>query len=521
MRVADLTMDMPVILLGLALVAAFGSSVPSLVLILGILFMPATARLARSAPLGELRADYHLAAISRRGVGPVGSIMGEGAAAEHDAGPARVCAPRWSRPPRRSSSRRASASSGSASSRRRASWGTLLQAATRPLPLLLVSDLPGRRHPRRRPGAEHARRRPPADPRPLPPVSTPVLDERRTILDLRDLTVEFAVIIATSTSPRRVVLPRRRRAPGPRRRVRLRKVPHRALPDAPAAPTATPAVRCCSSAANSRSSPSARWPRPWWPHRDRLSGSDVVAEPDADDRGPGRRGDPDHERAGGTANSARSTCSARSAATSTRRVGSYPHQFSGGMRQRAMIAMAIAAGPQVLLADEPISALDVTTEARIIDPLDRLGAQRELAVLLSPRPRPRGQLLRHGPGDVRRPHRRASPSGAVFEHPVHPYTEALVRSICRIDADVNLRLRRSRASRRCHTGCRRGAPSTCAARTRQRAPSASRGRTTSTGGPRRATSPRARRGGRVSASPWRRGAVHRGRAGSPRVAAQA
>jgi peptide/nickel transport system permease protein len=64
MRIADLTMGMPVILLGLVLVAAFGSSVLSLVVILGILFMPATARLARSALLSELEADYYLAAIS-------------------------------------------------------------------------------------------------------------------------------------------------------------------------------------------------------------------------------------------------------------------------------------------------------------------------------------------------------------------------------------------------------------------------------------------------------------------------
>lgn len=64
MRIADLTMGMPVILVGLVLVAAFGSSVLSLVLILGILFMPATARLARSALLSELEADYYLAAIS-------------------------------------------------------------------------------------------------------------------------------------------------------------------------------------------------------------------------------------------------------------------------------------------------------------------------------------------------------------------------------------------------------------------------------------------------------------------------
>jgi peptide/nickel transport system permease protein len=64
MRVADLTLGMPVILLGLVLVAAFGSSTASLVLILGILFMPATARLARAALLSELETDYYLAAIS-------------------------------------------------------------------------------------------------------------------------------------------------------------------------------------------------------------------------------------------------------------------------------------------------------------------------------------------------------------------------------------------------------------------------------------------------------------------------
>lgn len=64
MRVADVTMGLPVILVGLVLVAAFGSSTLSLVLILGILFMPATARLARAALLSELETDYYLAAIS-------------------------------------------------------------------------------------------------------------------------------------------------------------------------------------------------------------------------------------------------------------------------------------------------------------------------------------------------------------------------------------------------------------------------------------------------------------------------
>ena len=64
MRIADLTLGLPVILLGLVLVAAFGSSTPSLVLILGILFMPATARLARSALLSELEQEYYLAAVA-------------------------------------------------------------------------------------------------------------------------------------------------------------------------------------------------------------------------------------------------------------------------------------------------------------------------------------------------------------------------------------------------------------------------------------------------------------------------
>jgi peptide/nickel transport system ATP-binding protein len=120
-----------------------------------------------------------------------------------------------------------------------------------------------------------------------------------------------------------------------------------------------------------------------------------------------------------------------------RRFGSYPHQFSGGMRQRVMIAMAIAADPQVLIADEPTTALDVTTQARIMDLLDDLVAEREMAVLLithdlglansfcdTIQVMYAGRIVERGQAD------------AVLEHPVHPYTEALVGSICRIDADV-------------------------------------------------------------------------------------
>jgi oligopeptide/dipeptide ABC transporter ATP-binding protein len=120
-----------------------------------------------------------------------------------------------------------------------------------------------------------------------------------------------------------------------------------------------------------------------------------------------------------------------------RRFGGYPHQFSGGMRQRVMIAMAIAAGPQVLIADEPTTALDVTTQARIMDLLDELVAEREMAVLLithdlalagsfcdTVQVMYAGRIVERGQAD------------AVLESPVHPYTEALVGSICRIDADL-------------------------------------------------------------------------------------
>src|SRR4030081_3195602 len=68
--------------------------------------------------------------------------------------------------------------------------------------------------------------------------------------------------------------------------------------------------------------------------------------------------------------------------TARRRVHDYPHQFSGGMRQRAMIAMALACEPTLLIADEPTTALDVTIRAQILDLLGRLRAELGMAVLL-------------------------------------------------------------------------------------------------------------------------------------------
>jgi peptide/nickel transport system ATP-binding protein len=127
--------------------------------------------------------------------------------------------------------------------------------------------------------------------------------------------------------------------------------------------------------------------------------------------------------------------------SSARRFGSYPHQFSGGMRQRVMIAMAISAGPDVLIADEPTTALDVTTQARIIDLLARLVAERDMAMI----------LITHDLGlaasfcdDVHVMYAgrivERSPAKPLFTRPVHPYTEALLSAICRLDVDVTQRI---------------------------------------------------------------------------------
>ena len=124
-------------------------------------------------------------------------------------------------------------------------------------------------------------------------------------------------------------------------------------------------------------------------------------------------------------------------AAPARRFDSYPHQLSGGMRQRVMIAMAISASPDVLIADEPTTALDVTTQARIVDLLGRLVEERDLGVI----------LITHDLGlaaticdtiNVMYAGRIVEHSGAsqLFSSPVHPYSEALLGAICRLDEDV-------------------------------------------------------------------------------------
>jgi peptide/nickel transport system ATP-binding protein len=123
--------------------------------------------------------------------------------------------------------------------------------------------------------------------------------------------------------------------------------------------------------------------------------------------------------------------------TPERRVRDYPHQFSGGMRQRVMIAIALACKPQLLIADEPTTALDVTIQAQILDLLARLKDEMGMAVM----------LITHAMGVVAEVAQRVvvmyagkvveeAPVRELFAHPRHPYTQGLIRSIPRIDLDA-------------------------------------------------------------------------------------
>jgi len=119
------------------------------------------------------------------------------------------------------------------------------------------------------------------------------------------------------------------------------------------------------------------------------------------------------------------------------RLKAYPHQLSGGMRQRVMIAIALSAEPEILVADEPTTALDVTVQAQILEVLDRLQESRGMAVL----------LITHDLGIVAgRADRVAvmyagqiveeAPTARLFANPSHPYTQGLFASVPRISGPL-------------------------------------------------------------------------------------
>jgi oligopeptide transport system ATP-binding protein len=123
------------------------------------------------------------------------------------------------------------------------------------------------------------------------------------------------------------------------------------------------------------------------------------------------------------------------------RINAWPHQFSGGMRQRAMIAMALACGPKLLIADEPTTALDVTVQAQILDLLKDVTRDSGLAMI----------LITHNMGIVARYADRIAvmyggriiESGStrdIFERPAHPYTEGLMASVPRLDSTAKSKL---------------------------------------------------------------------------------
>ena len=128
--------------------------------------------------------------------------------------------------------------------------------------------------------------------------------------------------------------------------------------------------------------------------------------------------------------------------TPERRVRDYPHQFSGGMRQRVMIAMALSCNPQLLIADEPTTALDVTIQAQILELLAELKSRLGMSIL----------LITHAMGVVAEVAQRVVVMYAgkvieeatvekLFANPRHPYTQGLIRSIPRIDLVATHKIR--------------------------------------------------------------------------------
>ena len=136
-----------------------------------------------------------------------------------------------------------------------------------------------------------------------------------------------------------------------------------------------------------------------------------------------------------------------------RRVKDYPHQLSGGMRQRVMIAIALACGPDLLLADEPTTALDVTVQAEILDLIRDLSAAQGTAVL----------MISHDLGLIANMCARVGvmyagrlveqrPAQEVFRTPSHPYTRGLVASLPLLGARARHGRQHAQGDRRRRSG---------------------------------------------------------------------
>jgi oligopeptide transport system ATP-binding protein len=128
-------------------------------------------------------------------------------------------------------------------------------------------------------------------------------------------------------------------------------------------------------------------------------------------------------------------------ADAARRLKQYPHQLSGGMRQRIMIAMAVACDPKLIIADEPTTALDVTIQAQILELMKDLTRRLNVALI----------IITHNLGVVARYANRVNvmyagrlvesgPAADVYHNPRHPYTIALLRSVPRLDRPRQERL---------------------------------------------------------------------------------
>ncbi len=180
--------------------------------------------------------------------------------------------------------------------------------------------------------------------------------------------------------------------------------------------------------------------------RDRhdLPGPDDLAQPGAHHQPPDQRSAPaapGHEQGPGHASASIELLEMVGIPNAEERVDQYPHQFSGGMRQRVMIAMALSCNPKLLIADEPTTALDVTIQAQILDLMRDLQTERDTGVI----------MITHSLGVVAGMADRVQVMYAghivetatteeIFANPRHPYTVGLMKSIPRLDARAQEKL---------------------------------------------------------------------------------